>query len=68
MENMLRLSSECYVKWAHPQCADVVTIRKIAYVEDDCLETDVPSASSSVNAIYRQEVHRGPSVGKVPLL
>jgi hypothetical protein len=40
---MLRLSTGYYVKRAHPQCVDVIDIRKIASLEDDRLETDVLS-------------------------
>jgi hypothetical protein len=47
-ENTLRLSTECYVKRTHPQRVHVA-IRKIALVEDDCLETDVRSASSDMD-------------------
>jgi hypothetical protein len=64
---MLRLSTKC-VKRTHPQHVDGVAIRKIASVEDDRLETDVRSASSGMDAIYRHEVLREPSVGIGPIL
>jgi hypothetical protein len=66
--NTLRLSTEYCVKRSHPQRVYVVAIRKIASAEDDRLETDVRCASSGMDAIDRQEVLRGPSVGIVPIL
>jgi hypothetical protein len=69
---MLRLSTDCCVKEAHPQRVDVVaisiSIQKIASVEDDRLETHVRSASSGMDAIDRHEVLRVPSVGIVLIL
>jgi hypothetical protein len=60
---MLGLSTECYVKRAHPQCVDAVAIRKIASTENSHLETDVRSAGSGMDATDRHEVLRGPTAG-----
>jgi hypothetical protein len=57
-----RISSECYVKRAHVQCVGVA-IRKISFVKEHCLETDVRSASRGMYAMERLEVLRRPSVG-----
>jgi hypothetical protein len=65
---MLRLSTKCYVKGAHPQCVDAVAIRTIASAEGDRLETDVQSASIGMDATGRHEAFRRPSVGIVPTL
>jgi hypothetical protein len=65
---MLRLSTECYVKRAHSQCVYIIVIRKIASVKDDCLETNVRSASSGVDEIDGYEVLRLLSVTIVPVL
>jgi hypothetical protein len=45
---MLHLSTECYVKTAHPQCVDVA-IRKISSVKDDRLETRTASSGMDVS-------------------
>jgi hypothetical protein len=45
-----------------------VAICKIACVEDESLETDVPSGSSCIDAVDRHEVLRGPSVRVVGIL
>jgi hypothetical protein len=66
-ENMLRLSTKCYVKGIHPQCVGVVVIRDIASA-DDRLATDVRSASRGMDTIGRHEVLRGLSVGTDPIL
>jgi hypothetical protein len=52
---MLHQSTENYVKRTYSQCVDVA-IRQIVSVEDHCLETDVHSASSGVDAIDGHEV------------
>jgi hypothetical protein len=65
---MLCLSTECCVKRAHPQHVDVVAIQKIAFIEDDHLETDVHSVSIGMNAVDCHEVLRGPLVWIVPIL
>jgi hypothetical protein len=43
-------------KGAHPQHVNVVTIRKIASVEDDSVETDVHSAIGCMDATDRHKV------------
>jgi hypothetical protein len=63
---MHRLSTESYVKRAHPLCVDVV-VCKTASAKDDRLESNVRSASSGMDAINRHEVLRGPSVKIVPM-
>lgn len=50
-ENMLSLSREWYVQGVHPQHIDPVGIGKIAYVQDDHLETDVRSVTSGMEYI-----------------
>jgi hypothetical protein len=49
------LSTECYVKRAHPQCVDIA-IWKIISAQYDHLETDVRSARSGMDAFDRLEV------------
>jgi hypothetical protein len=65
---MLRLSTECNVMRAHPQCVDILAIRKIASVEDGRLEIDVNSASNSMAANDHHKALRGPSLGTVPTI
>jgi hypothetical protein len=57
------MSTEFYVKRAHPQCVAVIGIRKIHR-----LETDVYSAISGMDAIHRHEALRGPSAGIDPIV
>jgi hypothetical protein len=65
--NMFHLSTECYVKRAHMQCIDVA-IRKIASVQDSCLETDVCSTDTGMDAVDGHQVLRGPLLGIIPVL
>jgi hypothetical protein len=60
---MLYMSTEYYVRRPHSHCVDVVAFRKIAFVEEDRLETDVRSASIGMDAIDSHEVLRGYSFG-----
>jgi hypothetical protein len=53
---MPHLPRECYVKITHQQCVDVIAICRIASIEDNCLETDVCSASSGMDALDHYEV------------
>jgi hypothetical protein len=53
----------CYVKRFHLHCHDNIAIRKIT-----CVEEDMSSVSSDMDAINRHEVLTGPSVGTVPVL
>jgi hypothetical protein len=68
LTHMLRLPTERYIKRVHPQCVDVVAIRKISSIEEDGLKTDVHSTSSGVDAIERHEVLRMSSVVIVSVL
>jgi hypothetical protein len=65
---MHRLSTEYYKEKAHLQFVDVIASRKIAFVEDERLETDVRSESSVVGEVDRHESLRGHSVGKDPIV
>jgi hypothetical protein len=49
-----RLSTECYIKGAHPQRNVVVDIHKFASVEDDYLEADVRSASRGMDTTHHE--------------
>jgi hypothetical protein len=62
--------STCLVcpQTAQSQCVDIMADRKIAFVENDRLETNVPSASSDKDTINRQEVLRRPSARIDPIL
>lgn len=51
----MHLSTVCYKKGVHPQCADVTAIHKIAPIEDIHLETDVHSVRSGMDATNRHE-------------
>jgi hypothetical protein len=64
---MLHLSTEFCVKRTHLQRRDV-TIRKIARVENDRLETAVRSACGGMDGTDGYEIFRGPSVGIVQVL
>jgi hypothetical protein len=53
---MLRLPTEHYVKKEFNHCFDVTAIHKIVSAEDDCLEADVRSTSSSMDATDSHKV------------
>jgi hypothetical protein len=65
---MRRLSTESYVKRAHPQRDNVIANHKIASAEDDRLEADLRSVSNDVDAIARHEVFILSSVRTTPVL
>jgi hypothetical protein len=66
--SMLRLSTEFYVKRAHPLSIAGIAIRKIASLEDDRLGTELSFTGSDVDIFHRHEVRRGPSVERVQIL
>jgi hypothetical protein len=55
-QNALCLSTECCVQIALQQHVDFVVICKIASIEDDCLERDVHSMSSGMDATDHHKV------------
>jgi hypothetical protein len=60
-QNLLGLTIKCYAKQIHQRCVEVATLRIMAFVVDDCLETDVISARGDMDAIDGYEVLREPS-------
>lgn len=57
---MVCVSTGCYNKKDHPKYVNVVTVCRIASVEDDRLGRDVRSVNSTDAAIDHDEVFRDP--------
>jgi hypothetical protein len=57
------VTTGCYGLRADPQSVHIVDFPRRSSVEDERLETDMPSASSGMDAVERHETPRGPSVG-----